>query len=430
MVNRVENYMVVGSGGREHALVWKLRQSPHVGKIVTAPGNVGTYDPDNNMENIDIDAKDITRLAAYARDNKIGHTIVGPEDPLALGIVNLFQEDNLSIFGPTQEAAVLESQKAETTEFMQKHNIPHPESKIFSNYEDACAYVSKQGAKNIVIKASGLAQGKGVYLPDSYEEAEKDLSKLINEKDLKGAGETVVIQERLIGREISILSLSDGKHVIPFLPAQDHKRAYDGDKGPNTGGMGAYAPVPFVTPELFAEIQSTILQPTIDGMESEGRPFKGVLYAGLMLTVKGPKVLEFNVRFGDPEIQPLLRLFEKDLAVAIMASIEGKLKPEHVSFHKGAAACLVLASEGYPGKYEGGKVIEGLNTQDDPNVVIFQAGTAMKNGKLVTHGGRVLDITAYGRDILDALRRAYRTIGPVRFDGMQYRTDIGRQAIK
>jgi phosphoribosylamine--glycine ligase len=427
----VMDVLNIGSGGREHAVAWKLRQSPYIRNIYTAPGNGATHDPEHNMWNVDIDAKDIDKLAAFASDKSIGLTIPGPEDPLALGIVDVFSRDFLPIWGPTQKAAELESKKAETVEFLERNHIPHPKSKIFKDFGEAKEYISKRGPKNIVIKASGLALGKGVSLPDTEEEAVGVLTKLMIEGEYKGAGKTVVIQDREKGPEISIIAHSDGRHVVPFLPAQDHKRAHDDDKGPNTGGMGAYAPVPFVTPGMLEQIQNTILQPTIDAMWNEDNPFIGVLYAGLILTEEGPKVLEFNVRYGDPEIQPLLRLFDKDLAVAIMASIQGKLKPEHISFSKGAAACVVLASGGYPGEYKKGRIIEGIDRKY-PNAVIFQAGTKMENGVLVTSGGRVLDVTGYGVDVENALAYAYRAIGRpegVGWEGMEYRRDIGKQAI-
>ena len=347
------NVLIAGSGGREHALAWKLRQSSWVENIFIVPGNGGTQDVGLN---IDIAAHDIDKLAAFAADprKKIGLTVVGPEDPLAAGIVNVFEKANLPVFGPTQEAAKLESDKGWAVDFMERNHIPHPKSRVFTDYEAALAYVLKEGTGNIVIKASGLALGKGVYLPKEPREAEGILADLMIHETLKDAGKKVVIQERLVGREISVLINSDGKDFLEFPPAQDHKRLLDDDKGPNTGGMGAYAPVPFVTEEMRREIYRTILKPTIDGMLQGGNPFKGVLYAGLMLTSDGPKVLEYNVRFGDPETQPLMMLMSSDLASVLLASAIGSLRGQKMTFYEQFAASIVLASDGYPGSYKKG----------------------------------------------------------------------------
>lgn len=425
----VEKILIIGSGGREHAIANKLRGDQSDVRLFIAPGNPGTAEIGTN---IDIPVKNISELTTFAKENDIGLTVVGPEAPLAEGVVNAFVEDGLPIFGPTRSAARLETDKAFAVQFMQDYNIPHPESRTFSSVGDAHTYIEKQGAANVVIKAVGLAQGKGVFLPDDEVEAVRILDRLMVHHELGDAGERVVIQERLKGPEISMLAFSDGTRVVPLLPAQDHKRLYDRDEGPNTGGMGAVAGVPFVKYEMIDQIQRTILQPSIDGMRAEGHPYKGVLYAGLMMTSSGPKVLEFNARFGDPETQPLMMLMNTQLAPVLLSCIEGTLTESQVRFTLGKAACVVLASEGYPDKPVLGREIFGLDTVNDPNVTVFHAGTIMSNGRLVTHGGRVLGVTAYGKTLPEALKRAYAVIGSdgIHFDGMQYREDIGDKAMK
>lgn len=414
--------LVIGSAGREHALAWKLAQATSVETVFVAPGNGGTEN------NVDIGADEIDRLTQFASDRHIHLTVVGPEGPLAGGIVDAFEENGLRIFGPSQAATRLESNKAWATEFMGRHGIPHPQSQSFTDYDRALSYLSSVNPRAIVIKASGLAAGKGVILPDSREEALKTLDAMMLHEMFGEAGRRVVIQERLEGPEISVLGFSDGRTAVPLLPAQDHKRVFDGDEGPNTGGMGAIAPVTGVTPQLLEEIQRTILQPTVDGMREEGYPFRGILYAGLMLTSDGPKVLEYNARFGDPETQPLLMLLSSDLAPILRSCIEGTLRKDKVAFRSGSAACIVLTSAGYPGDYGKGQEIFGLDSIADPNVMVFHAGTIMKNNSLVTNGGRVLGVTAYGNTLSEAVNRAYTAIGlrGVHFDGMHYRRDIGQ----
>lgn len=421
-----QNVLVVGAGGREHALAWKLAHASGAGAVFVAPGNGGTRE---GAENVDIGADETDRLIQFASDAHVGLTVVGPEKPLAHGIVDAFEEDGLPIFGPTQAAARLESDKAWAAEFVEQHHIPHPQSRSFGDYDQARSYLSSINPRAVVIKASGLAAGKGVKLPDSREDALKTLDGMMLEGRFGEAGKRVVIQERLEGRELSVLAFCDGNTAVPLLPAQDHKRVFDGNEGPNTGGMAAFAPVPDVTSQLLEEIHRTILQPTVDGMKEEGYPFKGILYAGLMLTKDGPKVLEYNARFGDPETQPLLLLLSSDLAPILLSCIEGSLKKHQVAFRPGAAACVVLASEGYPGDYQKGGEIFGLDALDDSNVTVFHAGTLLKARKLVTDSGRVLGITAYGKSLEDAVRRAYAAIGPngVHFDGMHYRHDIGHR---
>lgn len=429
MADAETNVLIIGSGGREDALAWKFRQSPAVNKIFVAPGNGGTH---RYGTPVDIGAEDTDRLVNFAKDHHIDLTVIGPEGPLAHGIVDAFNESFLSAFGPTQNASRLESDKAWAGAFVKQYNIPHPKSRSFTDHEAAITYLQSIDPRTIVIKASGLAAGKGVILPETHDEALTTISAMMQEGRFGDSGETIVIQERLVGPEISVLAFCDGNTVIPLLPAQDHKRIFDGDKGPNTGGMGAYAPVPFVTPELMNHIHKTILQPTVDGMEQEGSPYHGILYAGLMLTKDGPKVLEYNARFGDPETQPLLMLLSSDLTPILLSCIEGTLKREQVAFHSGAAVCVVLASGEYPGNYQKGQEIFGFDTITDPNVIAFQAGTLMENDTLVTSGGRVLGITARADTMAEALKKAYRAIGPQRihFSGMHYRTDIGNAATK
>lgn len=424
--------LIIGSGGREHALGWKLAQSagrrPKVKKIYFAPGNAGT----NQIgENINIDCEDIDKLLNFALKNKIDLTVVGPEAPLALGIVDLFEKNNLKIFGPTKKAAQLESSKAWAIKFMEKYNIPHPRSFIFEDAKKAINFLeSYQG--EVVVKADGLAQGKGVLVPKDKKEAKEAVKKNMIEKEFGEAGNKIVIQEKLVGQEVSITAFADGKTVTLMLPAQDHKRVFDNDKGLNTGGMGAYAPVPFVSKKLLKQIEKNILQKTIDGMRKEGVPYKGVLYAGLMINKNEPKVLEFNVRFGDPEAQPIMVLMKSDLLPILFSCLRGNLKKQRVTFRRGSAVCVVLASAGYPGKYKKGEIIYGLDKIGNSHSQIFHAGTATKNGQIITNGGRVLGVTAYGQNIKKAIKRVYEIIGKkvVYFKNMHYRKDIGEKSMK
>lgn len=422
MNSEVHNALVIGSGGREHALAWKLRQSPTVRDIFVAPGNGGTGEVGIN---VDIDAQDVNRLAGFASDHEVDLTVVGPETSLEAGIVDAFNEDGLPIFGPTQAASRLETDKVWASEFMDRHGIPRPSSVSFDALDKAQAYVRRLGPANIVIKASGLAAGKGVVLPETLEEADGALRAMLLEKQFGSAGERVLIQERLSGPEISILAITDGTTVVPLLPAQDHKRLADHDEGPNTGGMGAYAPVPWVDPVMIEEIHAKILQPTVHGMREEGVPYLGVLYAGLMITHEGPKVLEYNARFGDPETQPLLMLLSSDPVQMLLSSISGSLSRESVQFSGGSSVCVVVASEGYPRKSANSVQIFGLPDGSTPDVQVFHAGTLFKNNRLVTHGGRVVGVTARGIDLKAAIRSAYKTIDAMYFSGMQFRRDIG-----
>ncbi len=418
-----QNVLVVGSGGREHALGWKLSQAENIGKLYFAPGNAGTADLG---ENVEISATDVESLVDFVHKNSIDLTVVGPEISLEVGLVDALQKESRAVFGPSAAAARLETSKAFAGEFVEKYNIPHPKTTAFSDPEEAISYIKKSNYP-LVIKASGLASGKGVFLPDSLDEAVEKI-RAITEGTVSGkAGDYILIQERLTGREASIITISDGTTVVPFVPAQDYKRAYDGDRGPNTGGMGSIAPSE-MTPELMDEILKTILQPTIDGMAKDGTPYKEVLYAGLILTSEGPKVIEYNARFGDPETQPLMMLLDSDLLAIMQASINGELSEEHVKFKEGSAVCVVLAEKGYPGNYGTGHVIHGLDVvKGNQEVHVFHAGTVKDRNKVLSAGGRVLGVTGYGKDLGQALSRAYEVIGEsgVWFEGMEWRKDIG-----
>lgn len=423
-----KSVLIIGSGGREHALGWKFAQSPHVGKIYFAPGNGGT---DEVGENIDIDVLDIKKLVAFAKDKKIDLTFVGPEAPLCAGIVDEFEKQGLPIFGPDKNGAQLEGDKSFACDFMKRYAIPHPQSEMFTIAEDAKHYIEKIGAENCVIKASGLAAGKGVILPNAREEAFKTIDDIMNKKIFGKAGSTVVIQERLSGPEISIIAFTDGSAVVPLVPSQDHKRVNDHDEGPNTGGMGAYAPAPFVNEKEMQLIQTEILEKTITGLKKEKIVYKGILYAGLMMTQDGPKVLEYNVRFGDPETQPLMMLLDSDLYEIAMACIEGNLSPNMIKVKQGASVCVVITAKGYPDTYEKDKEIMGLDTVKDQNSHVFHAGTQKKDNRIVSSGGRVLGVTAYESTVKNAYKRAYSTIGEkgVYFENMHYRKDIAYQAL-
>ena len=417
--------LVVGGGGREHALVWKIARSPRVTKIFCAPGNAGIAE---HAECVGIKAEDIDGLLAFARANSPDLTVVGPEAPLAAGIVDAFEAAGFKIFGPGKEAARLEASKVFAKEVMQRYGVPTAAGKDFNRAEDAREYVRRLGG-SCVVKADGLAAGKGVVVADSPAEAEAAVKTIMEEKAFGAAGERVIIEERLYGEEASVMALTDGETVLPLLPAQDHKPVFDGDKGPNTGGMGAYAPAPAVTAELLRRIEVEILVPTIRGLAAEGITYKGVLYAGLMLTAEGPKVLEFNVRFGDPEAQPLFCLLASDLLELMEAVLAGRLREMKPDWHPGAAVCVVLASAGYPGPSRKGDVISGLDNLP-AGVVVFHAGTTLKNGRFATAGGRVLGVTGRGADVRDAIKATYKAVEKISFEGMHYRRDIGQKALK
>lgn len=433
--------LVIGSGGREHALVWKLRQSKDVEAVYCAPGNAGTA-----LEGINVPIKEsdfrapadfFRSIAGFVRKEDIYLTVVGPEDPLVNGIVNHFYENNLVqeghfIFGPHKEAAELEGSKASAKEFMERHKIPTAEFKIFEDYDKAYAYIKNHGDP-VVIKASGLAAGKGSFVCLSLDDAVEALDRIMNKKEFGEAGKKIVVEDFMDGEEASILTLTDGKTILPLISSQDHKRIYDGDAGPNTGGMGAYAPAPIVTEEVMKKVHDKILAPTIKGMAKEGSPFIGCLYAGLMIKNNEPKVVEFNIRFGDPEAQPVLSLLENDLYVLLDACIKGKLHEHEIKNKEGAACCVVMASGGYPGKYEKGKPIIGLGFMacKAPNVYAFHAGTMLdKNNITVTNGGRVLGITGIGNNIEEAVDFAYNGVKWIHWENEYHRKDIGAKALK
>ncbi|MBK6709455.1 MAG: phosphoribosylamine--glycine ligase [Chloroflexi bacterium] len=413
--------LIVGSGGREHALAWKLAQSPLVEEIFIAPGNAGTGLIGTNVP---IAVEDVAGLVAFAREKGIGLTAVGPEIPLALGLVDAFQAAGLTVFGPTQAAAQLETSKAFAKAFMQEVGIPTAVSATFTDYQQAANYLPDGP---VVVKASGLAAGKGVIVCDNRAEAEAALRQIMLDREFGPAGDEVIIEERLSGPEVSLLAFCDGQTAVPLPPARDHKRAYDGDLGPNTGGMGVYAPPPDVDAALVDHIMRTVIQPAVDGMARRGAPYVGVLYAGIMLTAVGPKVLEFNCRFGDPETQALLPLLDGDLAEILLACAAGRLTPEMVRVHSGACATVVMAAPGYPGTYPKGLPITGLEAVPE-EVVVFHAGTHHADGQIVTSGGRVLCVSALGADLATAVSRAYAGVAAIHFDGAHYRTDIGREA--
>jgi phosphoribosylamine--glycine ligase len=427
--------LVVGSGGREHAIAWKVAQSPRLSQLFVAPGNAGTdsrqwsvvSSQSSVISNVAINAEDISALVAFADEQAIDLVIVGPEAPLAIGLADALRAAGRSVFGPSQAAAQIEASKAFSKDFMARHHIPTARFATFADFREALKHLLSVDYP-IVIKASGLAAGKGVILPDCTDDAEAALRSIMLNKEFGAAGDEVIIEERLSGPEVSLLAFTDGLTVKPMPPAQDHKRIFDNDQGPNTGGMGAYAPAPILPPALIEEYTHSFLQPTIDGLLAEGKPFVGVLYAGLMLTTAGPRVLEYNCRFGDPETQAILPLLESDLLDVVEACVNGRLAEIEVKWRSGAAACVVMASEGYPGKYPSGREIRGLDTAFD-HAVVFHAGTKLSDSKIVTAGGRVLGVTGFGADFRTAIDRAYAAVGMIEFEGAQYRRDIGRRVV-
>jgi phosphoribosylamine--glycine ligase len=419
--------LVIGSGGREHALVWKISQSPKVSKIFCAPGNAGISPL---AQCVDIGEDNMVGLANFAQKMKIDLTIVGPELPLSRGIVDEFDKLGLKIFGPNQKATQIESSKVFSKYLMKKYNIPSANYAVFQDIKKAFDYV-KQQAFPLVIKADGLAAGKGVFIVKGIKQAKEALDSLMKKKIFGDAGEYVVIEEFLEGEEISILAFSDGKTVLPMVSSQDHKKIFNKDKGPNTGGMGAYSPVLFYNDLSRETVLQKILKPTIEGLKTEGREYKGVLYAGLILTKEGPKVLEFNARFGDPETQVVLPRLETDLIEIFNAVIEGNLHKINLKWKDNAVVCVVIASGGYPGKYQKGKVIGGLKSLEEmKNIIAFHAGTKFQDGKVVTSGGRVLGITAWADTIFKAKEKAYEGVEKIYFEEMYYRKDIALKGIK
>jgi len=419
------NVLVIGSGGREHAIVWKVSQSPKLTKLYALPGNPGMAELAENVNGISVD--DHAAVASFCKEKQIDLVIVGPEAPLAAGLVDLLSAQGIRCFGPSQAAAQIEASKSFAKDFMARHNIPTAKYATFSNYDEAVRYLEAVDYP-IVIKASGLAAGKGVILPETMDEAKSTLEEILVKKVFGEAGAEVVIEERMTGQEVSLMAFTDGKSVVPMLPAQDHKRLLDGDKGLNTGGMGAYAPAPIFTSAMMNEAVEKVLKPAVHGMKSEGNPFVGVLYAGLMLTSNGIRTLEFNCRFGDPETQVILPLLETDLVEIAEACVDGNLSNINVQWKNGAAVCVVLASKGYPEKVGSGKVVTIEQLPDD--MVCFHAGTKMEDENLITSGGRVFGLTTWAEDIAIAVKKVYANIGKVTFDGMQYRKDIAHRALE
>jgi phosphoribosylamine--glycine ligase len=418
--------LVVGGGGREHALVWKIAQSPKVSKIYCAPGNAGIS---GQATIVPIKANDLNGLLDFALEEKIDLTVVGPEDPLTQGIVDLFESKGLLIFGASRKAAEIEGSKAFAKEMMRKYHIPTADYELFDERNEAVQYIRKQGAP-IVVKADGLAAGKGVIICKTIEEAIQSVDKIMVEKIFGEAGKRVVVEEYLIGEEASYIAFTDGKAILPMASSQDHKSVFDGDQGPNTGGMGAYSPAPVVTDEVSENIIQKVLRPIIYGMGEEGRPYKGVLYAGLMIHNGHPKVLEFNARFGDPETQPVLMRMKGDIVPILEACMKGTLSQHQIEWDYRASVCVVMASKGYPGDYEKGKAIKGLKeVSRAEGVFVFHAGTAFKDNQIITNGGRVLGVTGLGEDISRAIERTYQAVKKISWEGVHYRADIGRKAL-
>jgi phosphoribosylamine--glycine ligase len=421
------NVLVIGGGGREHALVWKISQSPKVTKIYAAPGNAGIA---QLAECAPIKAEDIPGLLSFAKSKAVDLTIVGPEGPLSGGIVDEFTKAGLRVFGPSKKAAEIEASKKFSKDLMKKYHIPSAEYGVFTDRTAAEAYVREKGAP-IVVKADGLAAGKGVVVAESVDEAIKALDLIMIQKAFGKAGDLVVIEECLKGEEASFMAFTDGKTVVPMVSSQDHKRVFDGDKGPNTGGMGAYSPAPVVTKKLERQVIEKIMVPTVQAMEKEGRLFKGVLYAGLMIHDNEAKVLEFNARFGDPETQPVMMRLDTDLIDIIEAIISGNLSTIDVKWKAESAVCVVMASGGYPGNYDKGKMIKGLeNAAKHKEVMIFHAGTSLKDGAVVTDGGRVLGVTGLGPVVAAAIDNAYAGVREIDYDGAHFRRDIGARALE
>lgn len=418
--------MVVGSGGREHALAWKISQSPLVSDIICAPGNGGMS---RMAECVAVDVSDPAAVADLAAKRGVDLTVVGPEAPLVAGVTDEFSARGLDVFGPTGEAARLEGSKSFAKEIMEKHGVPTGKARLFTSHPEALSYLRSAGPP-LVIKADGLAAGKGVIIALDIETAEKALSDCLLDGVFGESGRRVLVEEYMEGPEVSILTLTDGEAVAHMVPSQDHKRAYDNDEGPNTGGMGAYSPVPLLDEETESFIHADVMEATVRAMRQEDEPYRGVLYGGLMLTEGGPKVLEFNIRFGDPESQAVLPRLESDLAGALLATVRGAVADLEMKWSCEYCVCVVIASGGYPGKYETGARITGLEAAGkEPKVNVFHAGTKVEDGGIVTSGGRVLNVVARGADFAEARELAYEAVGMIGFEGMHYRTDIGRSAM-
>ncbi|MSM40041.1 MAG: phosphoribosylamine--glycine ligase [Geobacter sp.] len=420
------NILVVGGGGREHALVWKICQSPLVNRVYCAPGNPGIG---QMAENVPLAVDDLPGLLAFATARDIDLTVVGPELPLSLGIVDLFEEHGLKIFGARRNAALIEASKAFSKDLMKKYQVPTAAYEVFTEVEPAVAFIDRLGAP-IVVKADGLAAGKGVIVAQTRDEAVTAVTDMLSGNAFGAAGSRVVIEEFLRGEEASFLAFTDGRNIIPLASAQDHKAVFDGDTGPNTGGMGAYSPAPVVTKAIHDQVMAEIMQRTVDGMAAEGRPYRGVLYAGLMIDGTSVKTLEFNARFGDPECQPLLMRLKSDIVPVLMAVAEGDISGISLEWHDQAAVCVVMASAGYPGDYRKGDAIHGLDTAAAlEDLFVFHAGTVLDQGRIVTSGGRVLGVTALGPTVRAAIDRAYRGVAAINWEGVHFRTDIGKKAM-
>ena len=416
--------LIIGSGGREHAIAWKVAQSPKVDKLYCAPGNAGIAQV---AECVPIGAMEFEKLAAFAKENAVDFTVVGMEDPLVGGIVDIFEREGLRVFGPRKNAAILEGSKAFSKDLMKKYNIPTAAYENFEDADSALAYLREKAEFPIVLKADGLALGKGVLICNTLEEAEEGVKTIMLDKKFGAAGSTLVIEEFMTGREVSVLSFVDGKTIKTMTSAQDHKRAQDGDQGLNTGGMGTFSPSPFYTKEVDDFCEKYVYQATVDAMAKEGREFKGIIFFGLMLTEKGPKVLEYNARFGDPEAQVVIPRLKNDIVEVFEAGVDGKLDEVDLQFEDNAAVCVMLASDGYPVSYEKGFPIEGLeNFKDKDGYYVFHSGTAMKDGKVVTNGGRVLGVAAKGADLKEARANAYKATEWITFANKYMRHDIGK----
>ncbi len=427
------NVLIVGNGGREHALAWKIAQSSRVDQVFVAPGNAGTAE---DAENVDIPASDIAGMVKFAKQNQVGLTVVGPEAPLCAGMVDAFEDAKLRVFGPSRVAAQLEGSKVFCKQILRNADVPTADFHVFDRAEIATRFImerypSETDRVRVVVKADGLAAGKGVIVCSQRHEALDAIERIARVREFGEAGNQLIIEDRLDGQEASVLAITDGRTIVTLPPAQDHKPALDGDTGPNTGGMGAYCPTPIVNQENLAWIEEHVLVPTVHAMKRGRTPFRGVLYAGLMMTHQGPQVLEYNVRFGDPECQPLLMRLKSDLVDLIDATLDGRLDQlEGLQWDPRPAVCVVMASEGYPGSYERGKVIRGLEDAARlPDVKVFHAGTATLNGKVVNNGGRVLGVTALGASISEAKRQAYAAVKCIRWDGAWCRKDISDKAL-
>ena len=422
------NVLIVGSGGREHALAWKIRQSPRVERVFVAPGNAGTA---VDAENVDIRPTDIPKLLNFAKQNNIQFTVIGPEAPLAMGIVDAFQAAGLRVFGPSKAAAELEASKVFCKELLRHADVPTAEYRSFRDGESAITFLTDREDVPVVVKADGLASGKGVVVCDNRAQAIAAVKRITEDREFGEAGNRLVIEERLVGQEASVLAITDGRTIIALPPAQDHKPAYDGDNGPNTGGMGAYCPTPLVTPDMLRMIEEKVLVPTVHHMKRSRRPFRGVLYAGLMITGQGIKVLEYNVRFGDPECQPLLMRLQSDIMDLLEATADGRLDEiEPPVWDPRPSICVVMAADGYPGKYDKGDAIRGLREASEiPDVKVFHAGTKLVDGQVLTDGGRVLGVTALGNSIAAAKLQAYTAVKCIRWRGAWCRKDISDKAL-